>query len=35
MDKILDNAKGYYEFIGTDEKDENKKSILLGLISME
>lgn len=27
MDKILDNAKGYYEFIGIDE-DNNKKSII-------
>lgn len=29
MDKILDNAKGYYEFIGTDEKDENKRKYII------
>ena len=29
MDKILDNAKGYYEFIGTDEDDKNKKKYII------
>lgn len=29
MDKILDNAKGYYEFIGTDENDDNKRKYII------
>ena len=29
MDKILDNAKGYYEFIGTDEADQSKKKYII------